>query len=67
MVSAPDTTLDAPASEIPDISDIKVDSVGDFTFPERNKFDAGFGITSKTVDYIADVKGDPVGILVVRH
>ena len=42
-----------------DISDIKVDSVGDFTFPERNKYDAGFGLSEKTVDYICDVKGDP--------
>ena len=25
-------------------------SKGDFTFPERNKFDAGRGLTSATVD-----------------
>ena len=35
------------------------DSVGDFTFPERNKFDSGFGLSAKTIDYICDVKGDP--------
>ncbi len=44
MVIAPETDT---------ISDIKIDSVGDFTFPERNKFDSGFGLTEKTIDYIA--------------
>jgi Fe-S cluster assembly protein SufB len=34
-------------------------SKGDFVFPERNTFDAGFGLTEKTIDYICDVKGDP--------
>jgi Fe-S cluster assembly protein SufB len=45
--------------ETGDISDIKVDSVGDFVFPERNKYDSGFGLTEKTIDYICDVKNDP--------
>ena len=67
MVSAPDSTLELPATEANDISDIRVDSVGDFTFPERNKFDSGFGITEKTIDYIADVKGDPDWIREFRH
>ena len=67
MVSAPDSTLELPATEANDISDIRVDSVGDFTFPERNKFDSGFGITSKTIDYISDVKGDPDWIREFRH
>ena len=31
-------------------------SVGDFRFPERNKYDAGRGLSSKTIDYICDVK-----------
>jgi len=35
------------------------DTVGDFTFPERNKFDAGYGLSEATVDYISDVKEDP--------
>ena len=30
------------------------DTVGDFTFPERNKFDAGYGLSEATVDYICD-------------
>ncbi|MBV6499048.1 MAG: hypothetical protein CJBNEKGG_01498 [Prosthecobacter sp.] len=66
MVSAPDI-LEPVETEAPDISDIRVDSVGDFTFPERNKFDSGFGITEKTIDYIADVKGDPDWIREFRH
>ena len=70
MVIAPESTLDLPQVESTvenDISDIRVDSVGDFTFPERNKFDSGFGITEKTVDFIADVKGDPDWIREFRH
>ncbi len=43
------------------------DAVGDFRFPERNKFDAGYGLTSKTVDYISDVKGDPDWVREFRH
>lgn len=46
-------------TEEEEIADIKVDSVGDFYFPESHKYDAGYGITEKTVDYIADVKNDP--------
>ena len=42
-----------------DISTIAADSTGNFTFPERNKYDSGYGITEKTIDYICDVKGDP--------
>ena len=43
------------------------DSVGDFRFPERNKFDSGFGLTKDTVDYICDVKGDPDWVREFRH
>jgi Fe-S cluster assembly protein SufB len=32
---------------------------GDFFFPERHKFDAGFGLSERTIHYISDVKGDP--------
>ena len=42
-----------------DIAGITADTTGNFTFPERNKYDSGYGITEKTVDYICDVKGDP--------
>ena len=34
-------------------------SKGDFFFPERNKYDAGYGLTESTIDYICDVKNDP--------
>ncbi|MCB1226169.1 MAG: Fe-S cluster assembly protein SufB [Verrucomicrobiales bacterium] len=57
MVNAPES----------DIADIKVDSIGDFTFPERNTFDAGRGLSAKTVDYICDVKQDPEWIREFRH
>ncbi|MEZ5302903.1 MAG: Fe-S cluster assembly protein SufB [Verrucomicrobiales bacterium] len=48
-----------PEEETATVQSIKVDSVGDFRFPERNKFDAGRGLTEKTIDYICDVKNDP--------
>ncbi len=34
-------------------------SIGDFSFPEHHAFDAGTGLTEATVNYIADVKGEP--------
>ncbi len=40
---------------------------GDFTFPERHKYDAGHGLTERTVDYISDVKGDPAWIREFRQ
>jgi Fe-S cluster assembly protein SufB len=42
-------------------------SAGDFTFPERNKFDAGHGLSDKTIDYISDVKNDPAWVREFRH
>ena len=33
--------------------------MGDFSYPENNKYDAGYGLTEATVDYICDVKNDP--------
>ena len=33
-------------------------SVGDFSYPEKHEFDAGIGLTEKTVDYISEVKGE---------
>ena len=60
-----DTTdvLDLETREAIDIDRTK----GDFTFPERNKFDAGRGLSSKTVDYISDVKNDPDWVREFRH
>ena len=40
---------------------------GDFTFPERHKYDAGRGLSAKTVDYICDVKQDPQWVREFRH
>lgn len=34
-------------------------SVGDFSYPETHEFDAGVGLTRDTINYIADVKGEP--------
>jgi Fe-S cluster assembly protein SufB len=43
------------------------DKIGDFKFPERHKFDAGTGLSKKTVDYISDVKDDPDWVRAFRH
>lgn len=32
---------------------------GDFSFPERNKYDAGYGLSEKTLDFISDIKKEP--------
>jgi len=41
-------------------TDITLDrSVGDFSYPEHHAFDAGYGLTRDTVNYIADVKSEP--------
>ncbi len=43
-----------------DTATIDIDrSVGDFSYPERHEYDAGTGLTRDTVNYIADVKGEP--------
>jgi len=42
-------------------------SKGDFTFPERHKYDAGRGLTANTIDYICDVKNDPEWVREFRH
>jgi Fe-S cluster assembly protein SufB len=34
-------------------------SVGDFSYPEEHQFDAGYGLSEKTINYISDVKNDP--------
>ena len=49
-------------------ADIAIDrSAGDFSYPEAHTFDAGYGLTPKTIDYIADVKGEPEWIREFRH
>ncbi len=34
-------------------------NVGEFSFPEKHKYDAGYGLTEATIDYISDAKGEP--------
>lgn len=34
-------------------------SIGNFSFPERHKYDAGYGLSEQTIDYICDVKNEP--------
>ena len=42
-------------------------SIGDFSYPEQHQYDAGTGLNHGTVDYIADVKGEPDWIREFRH
>jgi len=45
---------------MPTDTSIDIDrSVGDFVYPESHEFDAGRGLTTDTVNYIADVKEEP--------
>ncbi|HEV7402935.1 MAG TPA: Fe-S cluster assembly protein SufB [Chthoniobacteraceae bacterium] len=54
-------TLEAP-------TEIGIDrTVGDFSYPEEHAFDAGVGLTSATIDYISEVKGEPEWIREWRH
>jgi len=57
------STIDADTREAIDIDRTK----GDFHFPERHKFDAGRGLTERTVDYISEVKGEPQWIREFRQ
>ncbi|MDZ4789376.1 MAG: Fe-S cluster assembly protein SufB [Blastochloris sp.] len=38
--------------------ELEMDS-GNFSFPENYSYDAGYGLSERVVNYIADVKGDP--------
>ena len=42
-----------------DESTFQVDTRGAFSMPENHKFDAGYGLTEETIDYICDAKGEP--------
>ena len=49
-------------------ADIEIDrSAGDFSYPEAHTFDAGYGLTPQTIDYISGVKGEPEWIREFRH
>lgn len=49
------------STEVQTVSKIakEKDDIGNFRFPENHKYDAGYGLTEKTIDYISDVKDDP--------
>jgi Fe-S cluster assembly protein SufB len=50
------------------LSQLDIDrSRGDFHYPEQHTFDAGFGLSHATVDYISGVKGEPDWIREFRH
>jgi Fe-S cluster assembly protein SufB len=50
------------------LSQLDIDRTrGDFHYPEQHTFDAGFGLSHATVDYIAGVKGEPDWIREFRH
>lgn len=42
-------------------------SAGDFSYPEQHQFDAGYGLSHDTVDYISNVKDEPDWIREFRH
>ena len=42
-----------------DETPFQIDTRGEFSFPENHKYDAGFGLTEATIDYICDAKGEP--------
>ncbi len=46
---------------------LEKDDIGNFSFPENHKFDAGFGLTKDTLDYISKVKDEPQWINDFRH
>lgn len=37
----------------------QIDTRGAFAMPEKHKYDAGYGLTEATIDYICDAKGEP--------
>lgn len=39
---------------------------GNFSFPERHRYDAGYGLTERTIDYICDIKQEPDWIRAFR-
>jgi Fe-S cluster assembly protein SufB len=46
---------------------LEKDNVGNFSFPEKHKFDAGYGLTKDTLDYISKVKDEPQWVNDFRH
>ena len=46
---------------------LEKDDVGNFSYPENHKFDAGYGLTKETIDYISKVKDEPSWVNEFRH
>ena len=46
---------------------LEKDDIGNFSFPEKHKFDAGYGLTKDTIDYISKVKDEPQWVNDFRH
>ena len=53
-----DTTIDTIDQETQEALDIDR-TKGDFSYPEKHKYDAGVGLSEDTINYISDVKNDP--------
>lgn len=51
----PDSELDSDTMRAVDIDR----SAGDFSYPENHTYDAGYGLSEATINYICDVKNDP--------
>jgi len=52
--------MSQPITETESARAIDIDrSIGDFHYPEDYKLDAGYGLSEKTVHFIADAKGEP--------
>src|SRR5882724_10864552 len=41
------------------LTNISSNQIGNFSYPEQHKRDAGVGLTEKTINYISDVKEEP--------
>ena len=46
---------------------LEKDDIGNFSFPESHKYDAGYGLTKDTLDYISKVKDEPAWVNEFRH
>ena len=46
---------------------LEKDDIGNFSYPEKHKFDAGYGLTKDTIDYISKVKDEPAWVNEFRH
>ena len=46
---------------------LEKDDIGNFSYPESHKFDAGYGLTKDTLDYISKVKDEPSWVNEFRH